>query len=357
MKYFIFLFLCLNLIGCNNEKSSESSSSNKPIEIINLKSTAISLEGNLLYPFNLWLKDSLLVVLDKGNKTGMLNFFDLSNNMNFIRKTGSEGKGPGEFIGLKTIEFLDDNLWAFDVTANHITRLNIDSLISFPDYNSDYRLTIKKHPRDPKLTNFLIIDKDHFLGSFFGREPRFAIYNWKDMTIDISFLDYPNLVDDPENPTQKYNMFVKGSLFQASISKHPNRDIIAVSYPFCSRIEIVDIEKGKIIREILGPKENHLPHYRINEQGRGVQTPDNIRGYIKTVSTGDYMLSLYNGSKAKDRKHECNQILVYDWEGNLISEYKLDKGITDFVYYEKEKCIYAISMESPGSILKFEVTI
>lgn len=71
---------------------------------------------------NLYVDFSKDYILDSDGKTCML----YGSEGNFIRQIGSQGRGPGEYTGIKYVKLLNDKVIVFDYMSNDLIEYKID---------------------------------------------------------------------------------------------------------------------------------------------------------------------------------------------------------------------------------------
>ncbi|MDR0989280.1 MAG: TolB-like 6-bladed beta-propeller domain-containing protein [Prevotellaceae bacterium] len=66
----------------------------------------------------------------------------------------------------------------------------------------------------------------------------------------------------------------------------------------------------------------------------------------------------YSGRSMKDsdmKSHHCHHLLVYDWQGNPIRRFYLEKALYAMGYDEKRKVIYGIAYDPEGCLVEYNL--
>ncbi len=312
--------VCFFIFSCSQEH-------NKSAEInLNLEN-AIKLEDNYVYReiTNINNKEIILEVDD--NKGCFFVSFDKNNHK--ILKLVKKGKGPNEFLFVVFVDNFIGKPLFFD---------NRKELIFEVDRKNNILNSKKLNIKNGYPVYLDKIDSNTFISTGFFKEGRFGIFNNKGNLIKITGY-YP--VED-SLIVDNYKIF---GTFQSMIKSNPlNRNLIVCLTPLSDFIEIYKYDKSsKTLCRI-----NNLD---LREISKYVKTPgvskDNIIGNMSFCTTGDYIYVLYNKYIGADffkdnTKLYCNEVRVFDWKGNLVKKYYLEKPAKSIYVYDNE--LYALGM-------------
>ena len=85
--------------------------------------------------------------------------------------------------------------------------------------------------------------------------------------------------------------------------------------------------------------------------------------YGCVLTTEKYIYALYSGRTREEEgteSYEANDILLYDWEGNPVVNYKTDRFIRNIKYDEDEEIFYSYIVNSETGlpeIFTFELPV
>lgn len=69
-------------------------------------------------------------------------------------------------------------------------------------------------------------------------------------------------------------------------------------------------------------------------------------GFSDITVSEDRVYALHSGKTYNESGRDfytCNELLVFDWDGNLLNTYMLDKSAVGVSYDEGENVLYAVS--------------
>jgi len=357
----IFLFTIFHW-GCNGNYNSiqgypegTKKHFSKFSERIKLQGNEINVGIDFLYPVSIDIYDTLMIIFDPKLDNSLLNFFSIED-YRYLGSIGKKGNGPGEFIGLDYIDYLNENgnILAFDLTRNSITSINIDSALSFKNYIPSTKLTTY----NPKLFDFRQISDTTFITSFYGEDPRLFLLNWNLDTLD-AFLPYPPLKNTFNLSENELRFKVRGNLYQANMEKYVKRKCIVLSYPFINLIQIVNYEGEKSVINIIGPEDNFPLKYILTRDGYGVLPRESKDGYGALFLTDKYIFALYRGGTDGAPYHRGygDQIFQFTWEGNPVRKYVLDRNIASFTIDMKNNKLFGLDHFSDNALVVWDLKI
>ena len=82
----------------------------------------------------------------------------------------------------------------------------------------------------------------------------------------------------------------------------------------------------------------------------------NVRGFFDVASSDDSIYLLYSGRTRETQAEldsECSHLLVYDWDGNPVRRYELEKTINSIYLHEGR--IYGTSMHPASRIYVYNL--
>lgn len=127
-----------------------------------------------------------------------------------------------------------------------------------------------------------------------------------------------------------------------------------------NRIEVYDTDLNPL-RILLG-RNRFTPEYACVESGDGyifAFTGEICEAYRSVASTEDYIYLLYMDSIRKedeDRDDFCSYVLRLDWDGNIVTSYRLGAYVKSFSVSDNDGCLYALCLDELGyRMLKYNL--
>ena len=186
---------------------------------------------------------------------------------------------------------------------------------------------------------------------------------------DIDYaLDYipryyhPEIEDDTKYPHVKYTL-VKGDKhtelkffnaptqvadegfvddpYYGGVEKHPSKNIVVNYFSYMDYILFMDFDK------------NH--NFVVHQQGATthedlyINKEPWIRTFTSCLPTEEYVFIFYRDGEYANILQEDNtwhpELLVFDWEGNYIKGFKMDRNSISLAYDEKNKTLYTFTTQ------------
>jgi hypothetical protein len=138
----------------------------------------------------------------------------------------------------------------------------------------------------------------------------------------------------------------------------PNeRHIAVIAGPYGSFIFFGTIEEGNHIREV---RKWKYEEPSIRQVGvRFLPNGKCLFGFVDVACTEDYVYTIYAGKNAEEHgstdAFQGSHLLVYDWDGNPVRQYLLEKPLRSLGYDEASKTIYGISYDPEGVLIEYKL--
>jgi hypothetical protein len=295
---------------------------------IELKSTSTSIDTVLLIPNKIFIKNDKLIIFEPLTKD-MFKVFDFPS-LTFLHSFGDRGQGPNDFISNAVTIIDNDNDLVEIYDHNKIKFVTVSDTSAYITSEAPVSLL---HLKSPVNRPVKINDSIYYFDNIFeeNQNSEFTRLNIKSGERTY-FSSYPNWVKSSkiESDMDKYMTYLKSSFYSFSHKK-----IVAFYYRF-PVMKILDFN-GNLIKEI---------HIKTAKSSFDAPNNDNTIYFIESsFLTDDYIYVLW----AEKSKNEIMtdpgkfrpQILVFDWEGNIVGRYAVDKPVTSFTISEKTGKIYA----------------
>lgn len=194
---------------------------------------------------------------------------------------------------------------------------------------------------------------DFVISTGFYEEGRYLLYSLTDGSSRYC-LSYP---DCPQYPDLQEK--TKGMLYASNVLRvRPDgqafvcADMYSGVIDFC-RVTSVGIERMKLERL-------SYPRVEISEtpDPRVLYSRENRFGFMDVAVTPERVYALYSGKTYRvdrQRAFECNRLLEYDWEGNLVRSFDFDVALTGITYDRDEGKLYGVAGNTGVSLVELRL--
>lgn len=353
MKYFVLaIFL---IVGCNTKE-----------KIIPYKTGVIKLlyeedipppkmllgkklELPVLLPNLVLALQDYLVVSERGGDT-ILHVFD-KRDYTYLHSVGIDGFGPGEIIS-------PGSLWPDwkDPSSFWVEQRSNKMLSKFDASNPQAVLSSEYFKRTGDMyqaINLVWSSDSTWLGTRADGNEKFVEYD-KRGTIINSYDTWDHMGKEGM-PTNTIIQLNQGRLM-SSLDKTKfvlaclDKDII----------EILDKKSGKVL-SIRGPI-HHSPDYDIDYSAGypmlALKFPTVRYCYVGLYVGEDKIFGLFSGHTFEDvdigKNTFCETIYVFNYDGELMDHFQIDKTVREFTVDESQKKIYGITFDEDPNIVVFE---
>ena len=277
------------------------------------------------------------------------NIFKLVNLSSKKAISGvNKGQGPNDVLAPSCLIYRNNQILVWDAMQKRMNEILLlsDSVLTI---NEAYRID----------TEVIILYKVHLLDSTFIVTGKFDDY-WlaemnKDGTIRAT-IDYPIRKETKDIPKTALPQLYSSS---ARIASSPNNNKIVVTIGRQGLISLINNTKTGI-KEYKQIKY-HAPKFTVFGEmvSTSALTKDNIEGFWAVDCDDKYVYTIYSGRSFNTHQmlfHQCEHLLVYDWEGNPVKRYILDIPLFNSISYNKEKnCIYGIAENPEGVLVEYQL--
>ncbi len=339
MKQPFILFLVISIFyGCNRHQSSNVKiiKDKKPTKLLISKKQKI--EAECLMPFMILIIKDKLVIYNEV-KENRFSVFDL-NNYNLLYQFGNFGAGPEEF------QFIDRN--SIREYKGYLTLLDQFHLkkISLGDKKMNIVSSTSIPSKTTELSGFTLVDDSLFVTDNRSIKTNDEVFIQSlvnhNKKVGISTFPFFNSKIN-ENQIQRENITRK------SIASRRSDGRICLLYTYMHRLKIFT-KAGKQISDV-----SVEPLLKV----QGDFDMENAKLFTGQIYVSDnYIYSLNLNAKEEELfagKNQTPLLEIWDWEGNLINIYALDEEILGFCISEKNKKIYATTLNYPNQILIYDL--
>ena len=309
-------------------------------------------ENSLALIVGLQCNDSSLVVLD--NHSGYsFTLFSLYPE-EYIGRFGRIGRGPGEILygASGTLNGGSFDIYSPDIDL--IAKYSVSGLYS--EIESGAQTLAKFNIPNAHFSKVIPINDKTFLGAgAYNSTYQFLLFNSND---DV--LDYAVEIFNKDDRT--FNEYHKYLSNQGVLRKHPSQNKFVYSITHSSNIDFIEVNDGSInlVNSIRLRDPEGKP---FGSNGMNYVIPDSTMpiGYIDLAFDTDYVYALYTDKKGKEpdgriNSTSSNLVLVFDWDGNPVKMYRLDRSAYYIAVNKVTKKMYcAVKDSGAWNIVRYDL--
>ena len=298
-------------------------------------------EFDILMPAHVFRMDGSYMVWDNNNeKMFSLVNFDSKKVIKGIRK----GNGPGEIISTISVQVKDGRLLIYDSDRRKISRIDISSdtiltLKEVEDINFDKRLFVINYQGSHIIATGLF--EDAWLATLKGNGEI------------ISKVDFPTFEETNNIPKMELSMLY---LSTHTANKPDNKKVVAATQDL-GVISFFNYINGLILEEYKQLKY-YGPEFILPERGGIAWSRDGQIGFCGLDCDDEYVYALYSGRTFTEHgmlSHHCENLLIYDWDGNPVKHYILDIPLFSMKFDNEKNTIYGIGYYPEGAFVEYQL--
>ncbi len=349
-----FLFVLYILVGCAGKHKSgiqndiRISSENLVFsQERKLSSQLIKLSFILNDPMQLVMADSLLLIGDFGE--GLVKVVDPLRGR-LLNSICRIGRGPGEFSERIKITYnkRDKTINVFEVNVKVLAQFPISAALK---WENDL---VKKVHLDKPFLQQAIKCNDSLLIGVGMLEKRYALLNPDGKSINVKY-DYPDLSG------KNWSFHLKSIAYQNELVVNSIGNRLVEASLYCDNIEFfavkgTDIDKIKEYQSYCPDLEN-----RSGGEMKILHPKEDTKfGYLAICAQGNHVYCLYSGKTIKESHGKGGPlqgsiIRVFDFDGNPVVSYNLDRDVFKITVDTHENTLYAIVHTPEPEIVKFQL--
>jgi len=355
--YYLFIIFTLFLFSCSNKNTLQSDfidiknytlfTEETPVQEISLKSKIFN-NDFLQNPVRLGLMDTILFSLNASYGSDSLLCCFSTKSQQLIKNLYPKGNGPMELLSASNFSSSTDlkYFWIYDITRQIWFGRNIKHINSKISDISIKEEVITLNLRNDSLLgleNPIWFHENFIIQNLLKYKERFLIFNSQGKLIQT--IINPNLQFKKE-----FDEKILADIFSTRLCVTPDHSKIILAGRYLDLIEIYNV-KGELQKMIKGPNKDFNFQFdtkRSIERSVLIKSPDSKRAYLSVKATTNKIYALYSGKTKKDEENYSysKKMYVFSIEGELLTKYTLDVPIIDFVIDDKNKKLYAISIDA-----------
>ena len=338
------LIIIMFCYSCNHKNQNQQKEYTEAFKNSNLKKSenlkAVEIKNiskELLFPVGATIVKEKLIINDPKSEKP-LHIVKLPDE-SYVGSFGSIGSGPGEVLVPWAVSISENDLiGVFDPRQKKIVEFDLDSLILKSTFKNEHKIPLEIE------SSSVLVYNNHIYG-LYGGENKHILTETNIVSNEVKRYGVPNEFFN------SVDQRLKRELFRAKMNVSNN--ILVITYVNLPQIEIFNL-KNKKWNRISGP-DKFTPKLKSAKSGVVSFVGNQKIAYTDVKVSDKFIYALYNGKSEKGIKGEhSNRVFVFDFEGVLIKEYVLDKGLASFDVYN-DSCIYGVNIEMIPALLKFKL--
>jgi hypothetical protein len=309
------------LFACNLNVSETNMVITEFPEKKEIKTSVIQTEPVILAPDEMFIMNDRIWIF-QNKKDTLFDVFDLPD-CNYLFSTGMKGQGPNEFI------FPTGKTIQADKEGFTILDMNVMKTVTLQTDNSLHTVKSGKIFDQFPVNGFIKLNDSLFCAFADCATGTAGSYEYQLKNLskegEIKFSEYPDLTG------KKFEGDERCQIYYKYLVANPSERRFAAFYSFFKFFRIYSYE-GKLEREI---QVKTLPF----QSGDVENWEERKLYYGRPFATERYIYALCS----------ANEMQVWDWNGNPIIQYDLDKDFFAFAVSEKYKKVYLVCAEETDS--------
>jgi hypothetical protein len=268
-----------------------------------------------------------------------------------LHRFGEIGLGPADFVTPFSLQYINGETYGiYDIVKKSFTELALPG--------KDKEIAIKKVTQIENKMAFHVMKTayNQYIGIGAYEEGMFLLMDSMGNTLSY-FFDYPYKDKDE----QQIGNRLRGMAYQGGFIPNRKGDCFVYACNMGDILHFYKVKKDKI--ELVKKEEKMYPIYKTEERDGGFGAPmsrENKIGYISGDATDEYVYLLRGNQSleyflSERKEDETDNLVIYNWEGTLIKEVKLDIPCRNICITSDNKRIWAIANTPEPSLFFFNL--
>ncbi len=341
--FLAFLQIPIILAFACSEKQLET-------EITQLESKKIYFE-ELKMPRKVRFKKGKLLVLESSRISSGLSLIHVidADDMSYMFSQGKTGFGPGEISDATEFDFggNDSTFWVYSSIEKRISEFSLLEKSELAIHQ------IKQPVNFFKAYSCLFLTDSTFLGMFVDSPYRLVEFGLYD--------DFEKGYGSLENFTDRKDLdnFNLSQINSGWFNSNSDKTVFAIASIFYDKIDVFDA-RTKEFKTVYGP-DPEVFDFEVSYKDSGPSLSfswDAPYQYRDIEITKDRIYALFGGISQPEinKTSEIARTLrVYDFDGNLLEQYQLDRSLNSIAVDMENKKIYGITTDEDPGIAVFSL--
>ena len=340
MKHFLLIYQVFFLLfSCSFHKQLNS------LTILNHRTVDL---GNDFVGYGGYLAYNQDFIAGIDFSPSMQPFFCLRQNgsSEILFHFGNKGQGPNDFLMPYSIQHINnDTIGTWDImSSTYCEFIN-------PHENEELKIE-KKIKIQARLSRIVKTVFNQYIGLTFD-EGLFLLLDSAGMPVS-TFFEYPYQNND------EHQISIRSNAYQGNLVTNPSKNKMVYSSFKGEIIHFYEIENNHI--NTIAKIEKEYPLYRIErtEGIEGVVSNANGKlGYIATYATDNFVYALFSGETLREHgirvNYESSTLRIFNWNGVLVEEYKLDVPCSYLCVSDDDMTIWAVASKPDIELVCFDL--
>lgn len=343
--FFIFLYSCNT--SPTKYKDAQLFSHEEIGSVVYLDGVKVEFDEMIMRPKCITIIDTILVITNFKMKY-FIHRYDIKNTQK-IGESISYGNGPEEMLSIQDVQisFDDTTMWLLDAQKQRVHQYK------------KYDICYSNNPKPLQTIQFddffdkiIALPNDKIVASTLSpNRTHLSFYDMQGELVQDN-CDYPD-AGIKQTPYERIESFLGSMVFD------PFTKRIFFAYKQTDLIDIFDID-GSLLYRTHGP-DCFFPKMKQRNNGNQIKVSSQIGktrdGYYSPVVYNDEVWVLYSGKyiDVKNPNYLLDNIIVFNWEGQPVRQYKLSVPIYTFTIDIKNNILYGVSDDPQFHIIQFDL--
>jgi len=343
MKHILMLAVAIFLIGCTEAPKHTLF----PTERM-LTSLPVPVDTVLLrFPYRIAVEEDIMLVMDLHPERDYLHAFSLPEGKH-IKSFGRRGQAGDEMLSAENFRFCSfDSIWILDANRMNIVRWSL----AVTSANAVREEAINLDKSLVRTLDFCLTDSGFIIPDYLG-DSRYNFVGWNGIPSASAGII-------PVKKNKRANSVALAQGWRSFFALNPDKNVLATATQLGEVIEIyrLDSISHTVVYGSMGEPQFQVVH--------GEALPVGIMGYFDIQATDNYIYALFSGKTFKEIQKNAmtgtiNErggrfIHVYDFQGNPVCIYLLDRAVCGIDVHENEGLIYAVDANGDDPVVVFRI--
>ena len=334
MEKLAMSLLLLLFLSCSSNKEEVTKIDHLIFEHVNIDFTLGRVNA-------LVQKDSFIIIAD-ASADSLFYLVNLVNN-SFIEK-GPKGQGPYEYLGFDNFSSVDNKIGFYD------RRLRIYSFIHFKkeldtfDFNKTVKFDSVHYHVTPTAFNY-------FVGIGPYQKGLFKILS-SEGRIEKTFFEQPYRNDEERQISEQ----ARAMAYQGRIVCSPDGKRLVHAITMSQIISFYKLtpHNMELVKSCVDEYPEYKPELGQNSYASAMNRGNKL-GYLDVVTTNQFVYALLSGRSTQEHGLSAflgNQILVYNWDGDLVRKLITDIDMKSISVSLNDEVLYSVGIVDDYELLK-----
>lgn len=349
---FKILLIIIALSSCNRKKQFACESAT--VDIYSEEISAyidyeeIDIDYLFSFPEALLLDSNKLIIKEEHSKNKLFHVIDLSTG-ELLQEFAERGNAPNEYISSTLNVYYNSNtkeLSFFDPNGKKYHNF-IGDLNNNYRYNENINMNFSESIREVVKSgdNYILTGEN---GTF--DEYRFIVTD-KNGNILYTNNKYPCLHPYLNGSKENLRQMLYNSVFYKT--SPDEKKLVFATYKG-TLIQFIDISE---IPDSIGTIKSVLLDYPMKQEKNTKDAYEWVYGFEDIYTTDKHVYAIYNGKTIKENPMLGQNILVYNWDGQLVNSYKTDLYIRCIAVDEKNNIAYVIACKEESEFFLAKINL